>query len=76
MISRAATATILFAFAASPVLAQGPPPAPKWELEVHVGQTVVVNPIDGNQQTQPTGPFFSKMIRSRVSLRSITSPMT
>lgn len=59
VISRVATATLLLAFASSPVWAQGQPPAPKWELEVHVGQTVVVNPIDGSPQTQPPAPFFS-----------------
>jgi len=59
VIGRLATAAALFALAVSPAFAQGPPPDPKWELEVHVGQTVVVNPIDGNPQTQPAAPFFS-----------------
>jgi hypothetical protein len=54
-----ATATALLVLTASPVFAQGPPPAPKWELEAHFGETVVWNPLDGIPQSPPAAPFFS-----------------
>jgi len=59
VIGKSATAAAFAILASAPAFAQVPPSTPKWELEVHVGQTVVVNPIDGIPQTQASAPFFS-----------------